>query len=147
MQLDHEQILNEWKTDNYIDDTRLIQELARTPQLHSKYLEYFLHSKRKMISAEKKYNTMKWVKRKYFQGKMELEELKERGWSQWQGLKPSNSELNDLFDADRDLNDLLERLKYYQMMVQGLEFILKQISQRDWSIKTMVDHTKYLNGG
>jgi hypothetical protein len=90
---------------------------------------------------------MRWVKRKYFRGEMEKHELEERGWSQWNGLKPSNSELNELFDADRDLNEQLERVKYWQMLVQGLEYIMKQISARDWSLKSIVEYTKYLNGG
>lgn len=147
MQLDHEKILTEWKADNTIDESRISQEITRTPLLHSKYLEYYMYSKGKLIIAEKKYNTMKWVKRKYFTGKMEREELEERGWSQWQGLKPSNSELNDLFDADRDLNELEERVKYFQMMVQGTEYILKQIAQRDWSLKSLIEYSKYMNGG
>lgn len=147
IKLDHDRILEEWTTDSTIDETRLQYELARTPMLHSKYLGYFMSAKMKLVTAEKKFNTFKWWKRKYFRGEMEKHELVERGWSQWNGLKPSNSELNDLFDADRDLNDLHEVVKYRQMVVQGLEYILKQIAQRDWSIKAMVEYTKYINGG
>lgn len=147
MSLDHEAIVNEWKSDSKIDDTKIAYEITRTPHLHAKYLDYYMSAKGKVIVAEKKYNTMRWVKRKYFRGEMEKHELEERGWSQWNGLKPSNSELNDLFDADRDLNDLLERVKYWQMLVQGLEYIMKQISQRDWSLKSIVEYNKYLNGG
>ena len=147
MSLDHDSIVAEWKSDSRIDDTKVIHELTRTPHLHAKYLDYYMQSKGKLIISEKKYNTMRWVKRKYFRGEMEKHELVERGWSQWNGLKPSNSELNELFDADRDLNELLERVKYWQMMVQGIEYIMKQIAQRDWSLKSIVEHMKYLNGG
>jgi Recombination, repair and ssDNA binding protein UvsY len=145
--MNHEDIVNEWKVDSVINENKIQNEITKTPLLHAKYLEYYLNSKGRLIVAEKKYNTMKWVKRKYFTGKMEQHELQERGWSQWQGLKPSNAELNDLFEADRDLNDLEEKVKYYQMMVQGLEYILKSIGQRDWTIKTLFEHQKYMNGG
>lgn len=145
--MNHQQIVEEWQKDSNLGSKDVQAELIRTALLHAKYLAFFLDTKSKLILAEKRFNTMKWLKRKYFQGKMELHELEERGWSQWQGLKPSNSELHDLFDADRDLNELHEKVKYYALMVQGLEYILKQVSQRDWSIKTMFEYAKFVNGG
>lgn len=142
-----EAVVDMWKADSKIDESRISNEITRTPLLHSKYLEIYMFAKAKLIGSEKRYNKMLWVKRKYFTGKMEKHELEEYGWSQWQGLKPSNSELRDLFDADRDLNDLLEKVKYYQAFVSGVEYILKSINQRDYSIKTLFEHMRYMDGG
>lgn len=142
-----DELIEEWKKDSEIDPTSIVRELARTPSLHAKYLGYYMKSKEFLIKVEKKYNRMRWIKRKYFRGELEKHELEQYGWSQWNGLKPSISELNELFDSDRDLNNLMEEIKGWQALVQALEYIMKQISQRDWGIKTMVEHTKYLNGG
>jgi hypothetical protein len=139
-------MVDEWKIDATINETQLSQEITRTPMLHAKYLEIYMYAKAKLISAEKKFNTTKWIKRKYFRGELEKHELVERGWSQWGGLKPSNSELNDLFESDRDLNELDEKVKYYKSFVSGVEFVLKNISQRDWGIKTLLEHQKFMAG-
>lgn len=77
---------------------------------------------------------------------MEKHELDSRGWSQWQGLKPSASELNSLLEMDRDMNEYKERLSAAKASVQVTEYIMKQISQRDFTLKSVVDYNKFLSG-
>jgi hypothetical protein len=146
MRYTFEDTIAEWKVDSYLDESNISVEVARTHQLHSKYLEIYMYAKAKHAAADKKYNTMQWIKRKYFKGQMEKHELDQYGWSQWQGLKPSNSELNDLFAADRDLNDLLEKSSYYKSFVSGVEYILKAITGRQWDLKTLVEYQKFQAG-
>lgn len=146
MSFTFENVIEMWKTDATINENKIPFEITRTPLLHAKYLEIFMVAKAKLIVAEKNYNRMKWVKRKYFRGELEKHELDQYGWSQWQGLKPSLSELNELFDADRELNDLSEKVKYYQSFVSGIEYIMKQIQGRDWTLKTLSEHLRWTNG-
>lgn len=146
MSITFESMIDEWKLDSRIDQTKVIDEIVRTSSLHSKYLNIYMHVKAKLAAAEKRYNTMKWTKRKYFRGQLERHELESFGWSQWQGLKPSNTELNDLFEADRDLNDLLEKVNYYKSFSAGVEYIMKAIAARQWDLKTLSEHQKFLVG-
>jgi hypothetical protein len=118
----------------------------KTPQLHAKYLEYFVYFKSKLAASEKKHNKMMWQKRKYWRGEMDLAELNQHGWSQWQGLKPSSSEINQLLEMDSDMNDLAEIVAGYKTAVQTSEYILKQIQGRDWALKSLIDYQKYLSG-
>lgn len=141
-----EEVMTEWKSDATIDESKINKELLRTPMLHAKYLEYYVYFKAKLAQAEKKHNKMMWVKRKYFRGEMELTELQKYGWSQWQGLKPSSSELNQLMEMDTDINDLQEIVSGYKTSVSALEYILKQVAGRDWAIKSLIDYNKYLSG-
>lgn len=141
-----EDILNEWKIDSRISMSSLENDLFNTPNIHSKYLEYYVQFKGKLSDAEKKYNTMQWIKRKYFRGECEEHELQQYGWSQWQGIKPTFQELNFLLDADRDMNDLKVKVDYFKTAVSSLEFIMKSIGSRDYSLKTIVDYQKYLGG-
>ena len=141
-----EAVLSNWEKDCKIDETDLIRELVATPNLHAKYLDNYVYFKGKLAGAEKKYNLMAWKKRKYFRGEFEKHELTAMGWSQWNGLKPSSSELNQLLDMDKDMNDLQEMTSAYKTAVSTVEFILKQIQSRDWAIKSMIEYNKYLSG-
>lgn len=144
--MDLEYIIEEWKKDSEVDETNIKNELLKTPQLHAKYLTHLITAKAKLAQAQKKYNKMGWIKRKYFRGEFDQEDLKKYGWSQWNGLKPSSSELNQLIEMDSDMNDLQEQIEYYKTAVQALEYIMKQIHARDYSIKTIFDYMKYVSG-
>jgi hypothetical protein len=141
-----EDILNEWKIDSKIAMNTLENDLFNTPNIHAKYLEYYVQFKGKLSDAERKYNTMQWIKRKYFRGECEEHELQQYGWSQWQGIKPTYQELNFLLESDRDMNDLKIKVDYYKTAVSSLEYIMKSIGSRDYSMKTIVDYQKYLGG-
>lgn len=142
-----QEVQDQWKVDSAYNITKLDDNLFRSPLLHSKYLEYYMYFRAKQIKAQKNYNLMLWQKRKYWRGEMEKHELEKYGWSQWQGLKPTGGEFNLLVDADRELNDLLELLEVYKAAVEALEKIMKQISSRDWAIKSAIDYQKFQAGG
>ncbi len=142
----HEDILEQWKIDSNINPLKIQDELVRSPLLHAKYLEYYMNAKSKMIIAEKKYNMMKNLKRKYFSGKMDKDELQSLEWPQYQGLKLSNSEFHSVCEEDHDLIRLQERLDYTKLLMSGLEYILKQIDQRNWTLKTIFEHQKFMSG-
>jgi len=140
-----EQVLQEWKTDSVIDDSKLNRELMETARMHSKYLDYLVYFKAKLAASEKKHNLMAWRKRKYFRGECDQSDLQKYGWSQWQGLKPSATELNQLLDMDNDMNDLVEVTQMYKTAVSTCEYILKQVQSRDWTLKTLFEYMKYTN--
>jgi hypothetical protein len=141
-----DEVVAEWRTDAVLNDSRVDRELLKTPMLHAKYLEYYVYFKAKLAQSEKKHNKMMWVKRKYFRGEMELNELQKYGWSQWQGLKPSGAELNQLLEMDTDMNDLREVVASYKTSVSSLEYILKQIASRDWALKSIIEYNKFMAG-
>ncbi len=141
-----EQVVDEWKDDSKIDQSKLDFELIRTPSLHSKYLKYYIHFKQKLALAESKRNKMGFIKRKYFRGECDKNDLDRYGWSQWNGLKPSGVELNQLLEFDSDMNDLGRVVAELKTSVAGLEYIMNQIKGRDYSLKSMVDYMKFVNG-
>ena len=142
-----EEVLLRWKEVSKINSTKIIDELVKTPSLHSEFLEYYVFFRAKLSASEKKYNLMAWQKRKYYRGEMDQSDLTKNGWSQWNGLKPSSSELNGLLEMDNDMNDLKERVDGYKTAVQTTEYIIKQINSRDWSLKSIIEYNKYLSGG
>lgn len=138
--------MTEWKKDAMFDEINLDKEIFKTPNLHAKYLEIYVEFKAKLAQAEKKLASLKFLKKKYYRGEMTREELEKHGWSQFQGLKMSASEMSVTFDMDPDISDLSERVNMCKTGVQTIEYILKQISQRDWAIRSVIDYRKYIGG-
>ena len=141
-----DQVLSEWKADAVVDQINIEKEIFRTPNLHAKYLEVYVFMKAKLAATDKKVGQLKYLKRKYYRGEMTREELEKHSWTQFQGLKPSNSELQSMFDMDPDLNELEEKLAYFKTGVTSLEYILKQIGIRDYSLKSVIEYRKFCNG-
>ena len=146
MAISLEEMLNDWKEDSIISKTQVTIELLKTPTLHAKYLDHYTYFKAKLAAADRKYNTMGWIKRKYFRGQMEQHELQKYGWSQWQGLKPSSAELNQLLDMDKEMNELKEIVAGYKTAVAAAEYILKEVSGRSWILKSLIEYEKFQAG-
>ena len=139
-----ERVLNEWKEDNKIDPAKLGDEMVRTPLMHSKYLEIYTFFKAKLAAEEKKYNLLRWAKEKYWRGEMSKEELEQRGWSQWQRLKPTAQDLGRMVETDRDLTEVKEKIEYFKTTVATLEYIMKSIQARDYNLKGLFDYQKFV---
>ena len=139
-------VKDEWKKDSTIDNTKFESELIRTPTLHAKYVEYIVYFRAKRAATVRKLNTLKNIKRRYYRGECTRDELVANGWDQWQGLKPSQSELNQLFEQDADLISIEEKLEYYNTALSVVEYIMKAITSRGYELRTLLDYQKFING-
>ena len=89
--IDLKQIHAMWKEDCNIDNGRLDETSRHTPALHSKYLQYWSTAKLELKRAEFEQKQLlkdKWL---YYNGKMDQQTLKEKGWDPdpFDGLKLS----------------------------------------------------------
>lgn len=142
-----ENVTSEWEEDSVLDESRLDYEISRVPSLHSKYLNYYVHFKNELSSAEYKYSQLGHIKRKYYKGECTKEELEKYGWSQFTGLKPSFQEMTAYLEFDNDLMKLKKRVSEMKTSVSTCEYILKSIVGRDYLIRSQVDYQKFLSGG
>lgn len=142
-----EELLDEWDNDSVMDDNHIDRESVNVPKLHAKYVRHIVNVKLKLTKLQNDYNILKKVKFRYYRGELSREELAECQWPQWQGAKPMKNEMDQFLDGDTDLNNLKIRIEYLQSMVYLLESILNQIKARDWQLKTILEHKKFLAGG
>lgn len=141
-----DEVLKEWKEDSIIDELQINKELLKSPMLHAKYLEYFMSFKAKLAIAERKYNKMSFTRKRYYRGELTKDELDQYGWDQYQGLKMSNTEYNQHSNIDPILVDMKELVDSHKASVQCIEFIMKNIAGRDWAIKSLIEHNKFVAG-
>lgn len=141
-----EELLSEWDEDSTMDDNHISDESIRVPKLHAKYIRYLMQAKLKITKYNNDFNVLKKTKFRYYRGELSRDELSILNWEQWQGVKPMKNEMDQFLDGDTDLNNMKVKIEYLQTMNYLLESILGQIKARDWQLKTVLEHKKFLAG-
>lgn len=141
-----EELKTWWSTDCIIDEDDLGGAAAKTPMLHSKYLNELLNAKLKLTKTILELNKLRALKGKYFRGELTTAELQERGWEQWH-YKSLKSDIDGLIDADEDVQKEIARLEYIKAMIYFLESVINQIRSRSYDVKAIVEWQKFRAGG
>jgi len=145
--LNNTQLMEEWEKDSRFDRTNLMHTMYSHPMLHSKYLTLLQDYKLKLRKHAMKYAKLKQTKIRYYSGEMTKEQLEEQGWQQYLFKKPLKSEMEALLDADADLQLLQEESLYVETLVTATEAIMKDISNRYYLFKNLVEYEKFQAGG
>ena len=89
---------------------------------------------------------MKKIRREYYLGSLDKETLDHYNWPQFD-LKVGNKANIDMYlDSDEYLINYLEKKCYYDEGVDICESILKQLHAMSFSLKSYLDHTRFLAG-
>ena len=131
-----------WEEDCDIDPQAPDKASARSPHLHSKYINELIAYKMKLNAIQLSMIELRNVKTRYFRGEMTREELQERGWEQWQ-YKTLKSEIESLLDADPEIQKLFAREAYVKTAIYFLESVLGEIRARSFHCKNVIDFAKF----
>ena len=135
-----------WTGDSKIDELNLGRESTKTPELHAKYLNILSNTKLQLRKAEADYYRLRRDKCKYFRGEMTLDELQDKGWNQYQGLKPLKHDMEDRINCDEDIIRAMDKVEYVKALLYQLEQIIRSLNSRTWDIKNAIEWTKFTNG-
>lgn len=128
-----------------IDDTELDIESMTIPQLHSKYLNFYLDEKLVLQKLNSDYYRLKKTKWEYYTGKLDEEQLQEYGWEPFQ-FKILKQDIDLYMDSDEDLQKLSNKVAYQKEKINYLDSILKSINNRQWNIRNAIEWRKFING-
>ena len=134
-----------WAVDCVIDEQNPDKASAKSPQLHSKYLNELISFKMKLNKIQLDMLELKNAKTKYFRGEMTREELNERGWVQWQ-YKTLKSEIESLLDGDSDMQKLYARESYVKTAIYFLESVIGEIRSRSFHCKNIITWMQFRSG-
>ena len=132
----------EVERDIKIDDTELDLESIRTPQLHNKYLKIYTKHSLQYKKLQDDYKVLYRVKWEYYTGKASPEVYAENPFE----LKVLKADIGIYMEADKDLQQLGQRMAYTKQIVEYLERILKEINNRNWNIRNTIEWKKFLHG-
>ena len=134
-----------WAVDCIIDETNLVGEARRIPQMHSKYYNLYYKEVLRVKKLKSDYTSMHMLKREYYDGSMSEEELKRNGWRPYQ-LKVLRADLDKYIQADKDVIKMSLTIDFHTANVNYLEDIIKTLHSRNFIIKSMIDVLKFQAG-
>lgn len=135
-----------WAEDCEIDETNLVRESARIPVLHSKYYKLYHRAAMKATKLRYDLKDLERLKTEYYRGTISEEDLKKSGWRP-NGPTLMKSEIPRRIETDKDVIELCLKIDYYSSIAKFLEDVLKQIHQRNFVIRNMVEMLKFNSGG
>lgn len=131
-----------WKEDSQIDPDNLHLESLKIPSLHSKYYEIYNNISLLKKLEENKYSELQRDKWLYYTGKADPEIYKKNPFD-YRILK---ADLDRFLNSDQELIKSKTKIDYYQLMLKFLESILKNIENRNYTIKNSIDFMKFTAG-
>lgn len=132
-----------WQKDSIINPDNLHDESLKIPQLHSKY--YTLYNTISLLKekARETYNKVRLERYNYYSGKAPAEVYVEEPFP----YKVRDKEaLQRHLDADKRLNEIDMKVRYYNVMLKFLEDIIKMISNRSYQIKNSIEFMQFTSG-
>ena len=117
-------------------------ESIRTPQLHNKYLKHYTKYSLQLKKAKDDYKILHRQKWEYYTGKAAPEVYLERPFD----LKVLRSDVGIYIDSDEELQQLGQKEAYLETTVNYLEKILREITNRNWTIRNTIEWKKFLHG-
>lgn len=135
-----------WKIDTKINELDLSRESLKSPQLHSKYINLLVDSKRRVSRKRHDLARMQHFKTRYWNGQLSKAELIEYDIPQYQLNSPLKSQLESMFDADEDCIKIKEEIEELELSVFFLENVMKSLYSRSFDIKNSVEWNKHLAG-
>jgi hypothetical protein len=141
-----EDIMNMWSNDCKIDATNISHESANIPQLHNRYYSLYAQVGLRLRKLKTDYKQLFKLKTDYYKGDLGPEELKEYGWEP-QPLKILRGDLPIYLEADEDIILMTLKIGYQEEMLDFLESIIKQIQNRGFQLKSIVDWERFKAGG
>ncbi len=140
-----EEILAEWKIDSEIDTLDIGSEIQKVPKLHAKYLDFLSFFRLKIKETEAKYAKLYLLKYEHQQGHLDLSELKSLGWEPVFHSR-MKTDIPRYLEADDDLIKLKSQIAFYTEIVTACEYIMKELNARNYSLKALIDWTRFTNG-
>jgi len=140
MNLDEIQTL--WDEDSKIDEDELHTESTKVPSLHAKYYRILNNILILKKVEENKFKQLKKEKWQYYTGKADPEVYIDKPFDH----KVLRQDVDKYMDSDEDLIKVLNKIDYFQVMLNYLDSILKTINNRTFQIKNSIEWQKFIRG-
>lgn len=131
-----ETIQSMWEKDSQIDKFNIHDESARIPSLHAKYFDIYNTVKLLREKAQTQEATVKLDRYNYYTGKSPAEVYVEEPFPYKVREKDA---IQRHMAADEKIQTIELKIKYYNVMLTYLEDIIKQINNRSFILKNIID--------
>ena len=132
-----------WSKDAQIDQDNLHDEAAKIPSLHAKYFDLYNNIKllrERSITVDNKIRLERW---NYYSGKSDPEVYQAEPFPFKVREKDA---LKRYMDADEKVQQSTLKIKYYDVMLTYLDDIIKQVGNRSYQLKNIIDWHNFRSG-
>lgn len=132
-----------WSKDAQIDQDNLHDEAAKIPSLHAKYFDLYNNIKllrERSITVDNKIRLERW---NYYSGKSDPEVYQAEPFPFKVREKDA---IKRYMDADEKVQQSTLKIKYYDVMLTYLEDIIKQVGNRSYQLKNIIDWHNFRSG-
>ena len=143
MTFDISMIKSMWEKDSQIDIDNLHEESLKIPVLHSKYYDIFNNLVLLKAKAEQQRKNVRHERYEYYSGKADPDVYVKDPFPKKVRDKDA---MNKYLDADQKLSTISMKIEYYEVMINYVDSILKQISNRTYQIKNSIEFLKFQAG-
>jgi len=140
---DLEGIQKMWEKDSKIDIDNLHTESLNIPILHAKYYDMYNTIMLLRKKAEQQRKNIRHERYEYYSGKADPEIYVKDPFPK--KIRDKDT-MTKYLDADERLSGVSLKIEYYEVMLNYLEEILKQITNRTYQIKNSIDYMKFQSG-
>ena len=131
-----ETIQSMWEKDSQIDIIKVHEEAAKIPSLHAKYWDVYNALKLLKEKAQTQESKIKLDRHNYYSGKSPTEVYQAEPFP----YKVRDKEaMKRYMDADERVQTIVLKIKYYDVMLSYLEDIVRQINNRSYQLKNIID--------
>lgn len=142
-----DEILSEWTEDcGNFNPSDLSEEQTKAIKLHAKYTRFRALEGTDLRSLKIAYQKLRAEKEDFVQNPT-VEVMKEKGWVIPPKGKITKLELATYLSKDSDLIKCELAIGRQEEKVEALKEIIRQINQRTYSIRNILEDRKFNNGG
>jgi len=141
--VDLDTIQRMWSEDAKIDPDNLHTESLNIPILHAKYYELYNNILLLRKKAEQQRKNIRHERYEYFSGKADPDVYIDNPFPKKIRDKET---MQKYLDADEKLSGVSLKIDYYDTMLEYLENILKQVTNRTYQIKNAIEFMRFSSG-
>jgi hypothetical protein len=138
-----EMIQSMWEKDSQIDIDDMHVETLNTSVLHAKYYDILNNLILLRAKAKQHEKNIRHERYEYYTGKADPDVYIEHPFPKKIRDKET---LQKYLDADEKLSEACLKLDYYDVMINYLDSIIKQIFNRTYQIKNSIEWHKFKSG-
>lgn len=143
---DIQHLMDMWLVDSEINEFELDTSSIEAAKLHAKYLNIMSTHNLIVKKTIVEYQELKHVRWQYYRGDLNNpQDLKEHG------LQPMDrtvlkGDIQSWLEQDKEMNKLLLKKAHHEEIVDSCKEIIKQINNRNWSIRNAIEWKKFTSG-
>jgi hypothetical protein len=138
-----EMIQTMWEKDSHIDVDEMHIESLNTSKLHAKYYDILNNLILLRAKARQQEKNIRHERYEYYSGKADPSVYIENPFPKKIRDKET---LQKYLDADEKLSEACLKLEYYDVMINYVESIIKQIFNRTYQIKNSIEWHRFQAG-